>query len=48
MYIVAIYMCFVNYLSGEVGEDYEGVIFGNVWDIEDGCCEGELVWTGGV
>ena len=39
---------FVNYLSCQVGEDYEWVIFGKVWDVENGSCDGEVMWVQGI
>ena len=44
MDIRAICVCFVNDLSGDVSEYYEWMIFRKVSDIEDGCCDGEIVW----
>ena len=44
MDICAVCVCFVNDLSGDVGEYYELVILGEVGDIEDGCRDGEVVW----
>ena len=45
MDIRAVCVCFVNYLSGDVGEYYEWVIFGKVSDIENGRRDGEVVWV---
>ena len=38
-------MRFVNDVSGDVCEYDEWVIFGKVHDIQDGRCDGEVVWV---
>ena len=43
MDVRAICVCFVNNLSGDVGEYYEWVSFGEVGDIENGRRDGEVV-----
>ena len=45
MDVCAVCVCFVNDLSGDVGEYYEWVIFGEVGYIENGRCDGEVVWV---
>ena len=44
MDVLAICVCFVNDLSGDVSEYNERVIFRKVRDIENGCRDGEVVW----
>ena len=44
MDVRAICVCFVNYLSGDVSEYNEWMILRKVRDIENGCCDGEVVW----
>ena len=35
----------VNYLSCQVGEDNERVVFGKMRDVENGCCDGDIMWV---
>ena len=45
MDIRAVCVCFVNDLSGDVGEYNEQMILRKVHDVEDGCRDGEVVWV---
>ena len=45
MDVCVICVCFVNDLSGDVSEYYEWMILRKVCDIENGCCDGEVVWV---
>ena len=44
MDVGAVRVCFVDDLSGDVGKNYEGVVFGQGWDVYDGGGQGERVW----
>ena len=35
----------VNNLSCQVGEDDEWVVFGQMRDVENGRCDGEVMWV---